>query len=88
MLTHVLFVTSAARQVRLPHLDSNLAGAARQLVIGTGLGVVCTCFNTPFDVVKSRCGCYSLLIANICTVRHDAVVFTEQQIAHHRALYV
>lgn len=41
-------------EVRLPHVESNTANAARQLVVGTGLGVVCTCFNAPFDVVKSR----------------------------------
>jgi solute carrier family 25 2-oxodicarboxylate transporter 21 len=38
----------------LPQLDSHVAGALRQLAIGTGVGMTATCANAPFDVVKSR----------------------------------
>jgi hypothetical protein len=54
-------------QVRLPHLESNVANAGRQLVIGTGLGVVCTCFNAPFDVVKSRWVCWGRSFLGACS---------------------
>lgn len=39
---------------RLQPLESHLASAARQLVLGTAIGMAATCFNAPFDVVKSR----------------------------------
>ncbi|KAI8468968.1 MAG: mitochondrial carrier domain-containing protein [Monoraphidium minutum] len=38
----------------MPELANPWAAAARQLVVGTGVGIVATCFNAPFDVVKSR----------------------------------
>lgn len=41
---------------QLPQLESHGAAAARQLAIGTAVGVAATCANAPFDVVKSRCG--------------------------------
>ncbi|WIA12686.1 hypothetical protein OEZ85_006327 [Tetradesmus obliquus] len=39
---------------QLPQLESHGAAAARQLAIGTAVGVAATCANAPFDVVKSR----------------------------------
>lgn len=38
----------------LPEIPNPWVAAARQLVIGTGVGIMATCFNAPFDVVKSR----------------------------------
>eukprot|EP00882_Tetradesmus_deserticola_P003923 GHRQ01004148.1.p1 GENE.GHRQ01004148.1~~GHRQ01004148.1.p1 ORF type:complete len:311 (+),score=141.45 GHRQ01004148.1:882-1814(+) len=39
---------------QLPALDSHAAAAARQLAVGTAVGMAATCLNAPFDVVKSR----------------------------------
>lgn len=38
----------------LAPLDNPLLAAARTIVVGTGVGMFATCFNAPFDVVKSR----------------------------------
>lgn len=40
--------------LELQPFHSNTANVLRQLGIGTVLGVAATCFNAPFDVVKSR----------------------------------
>lgn len=39
----------------MPELSNPWAAAGRQLAVGTGVGIMATCFNAPFDVVKSRC---------------------------------
>lgn len=43
-------------QKRLPPLESGsaLAEAGRTVAVGTAVGMTATCFNAPFDVVKSR----------------------------------
>jgi solute carrier family 25 2-oxodicarboxylate transporter 21 len=38
----------------LPALDSEVAAGLRTAALGLGLGMLATCFNAPFDVVKSR----------------------------------
>ncbi|KAG2483083.1 hypothetical protein HYH03_018024 [Edaphochlamys debaryana] len=38
----------------LAPIENPLLDAARTVVLGTGVGVFATCFNAPFDVVKSR----------------------------------
>ncbi|GLC35292.1 hypothetical protein PLESTB_000580300 [Pleodorina starrii] len=35
-------------------LDNPILAAARTIVVGTAVGMMATCFNAPFDVVKSR----------------------------------
>ncbi|KXZ50364.1 hypothetical protein GPECTOR_16g537 [Gonium pectorale] len=35
-------------------IDNPFLAAARTVVVGTGVGMMATCFNAPFDVVKSR----------------------------------
>jgi hypothetical protein len=53
-------------------------------VIGTGLGVVCTCFNTPFDVVKSRCAtreqleCYGCYLPSSISVSNSKWVAVQR----------
>mmetsp|Transcript_2283 Transcript_2283/g.5111 ORF Transcript_2283/g.5111 Transcript_2283/m.5111 type:complete len:283 (+) Transcript_2283:59-907(+) len=39
---------------RLKPLDNAWLEAGRTIAVGTGVGVMATCFNAPFDVVKSR----------------------------------
>lgn len=46
--------TVAQLEQAMPALDSPWAAAGRQLAVGTGVGIFATCFNAPFDVVKSR----------------------------------
>jgi solute carrier family 25 2-oxodicarboxylate transporter 21 len=38
----------------LPPLAHPAAQALRQLAVGMAIGMGATCFNAPFDVVKSR----------------------------------
>jgi solute carrier family 25 2-oxodicarboxylate transporter 21 len=40
----------------LPPLGHPAAEALRQLGVGMAVGMAATCFNAPFDVVKSRWG--------------------------------
>jgi solute carrier family 25 2-oxodicarboxylate transporter 21 len=41
-------------EMHLPHMEPGLTAAARQLAVGTVVGITATSFNAPFDVVKSR----------------------------------
>ncbi|PNH07452.1 putative mitochondrial 2-oxodicarboxylate carrier [Tetrabaena socialis] len=46
--------TLAADPALMPPLGNPLLETARTTVVGIAVGVVATCFNAPFDVVKSR----------------------------------
>lgn len=39
---------------RVPKPDNYAFAVAQDGVLGTGMGMLATCFNAPFDVVKSR----------------------------------
>jgi len=38
----------------LPPVNDRILEGARSVLVGTGVGVLATCFNAPFDVIKSR----------------------------------
>ncbi|GLI70454.1 hypothetical protein VaNZ11_015316 [Volvox africanus] len=38
----------------LPAIENPVLAAARTILVGTAVGMMATCFNAPFDVVKSR----------------------------------
>ena len=44
----------AELEKRLPSMDPGVLGGLRTATLGFTVGVLATCFNVPFDVVKSR----------------------------------